>query len=330
MKKLIEIKNLRTYFYTANGVVPAVDDVTFDIYDGETICVVGESGCGKSVTSQSIMRIVPQPPGKYVSGEILYEGKDLLKISPKEMQALRGKRLAMIFQEPMTSLNPVQIIGKQIGEVLLLHNKELSKAQRKAAVIKVLEAVGFPDPERCYRSYPHQLSGGMRQRAMIAMALICKPQLLIADEPTTALDVTIQAQILNLLEKLKDQFHMTILMITHDLGIVSSMADRVIVMYSGKIVETGTAQQIFSHPLHPYTRGLMECIPQIDEDKEELTVIRGNVPNPLHFPSGCRFHPRCPYAQEICKTTMPELLEFGGQQVRCHFTPEEQVSSEGV
>ena len=330
MKKLIEIKNLKTYFYTANGVVPAVDDVTFDIYDGETICVVGESGCGKSVTSQSIMRIVPQPPGKYVSGEILYEGKDLLKISPKEMQALRGKQLAMIFQVPMTSLNPVQIIGKQIGEVLLLHNKELSKAQRKTAVIKILKAVGFPDPERCYRSYPHQLSGGMRQRAMIAMALICKPQLLIADEPTTALDVTIQAQILNLLEKLKDQFRMTILMITHDLGVVSSMADRVIVMYSGKIVEAGTAQQIFSRPLHPYTRGLMECIPQIGQDKEELTVIPGNVPNPLHFPSGCRFHPRCPYAQEICKTTMPELLEFGGQQVRCHFTFEEQVSSEGV
>ena len=327
MDKLIEVKNLKTYFYTAQGVVPAVDDVSFEIYNGETVCVVGESGCGKSVTAQSIMRIVAQPPGKYVAGEVLFEGRDLLKLSQKEMRMLRGKQLAMIFQEPMTSVNPVQTIGKQIGEVLLLHSDK-SKSERKAAVLEILKQVGFPDPERCYQSFPHQLSGGMRQRAMIAMALICKPKLLIADEPTTALDVTIQAQILDLLETLKRQFHMTILMITHDLGVVSSMADRVVVMYSGKVVETGPANELFRRPLHPYTQCLMKCIPRIDEDKDDLTVISGNVPNPLHFPSGCRFHPRCPYAQEICKSSMPEIREIDGRQMRCHFVSEERRSSE--
>ena len=317
MDDILQVKDLRTYFYTAGKEIPAVDGVSFSVRRGETLCVVGESGCGKSATSMSVMQLIAVPPGKYVSGEILFEGQNLLGRPRREMNRIRGKDISMIFQEPMTALNPVQRIYRQISEAILAHEK-VSKAEAKARSIQLLKMVGVPDAERCAASYPHQLSGGMRQRVMIAMAFACKPKLLIADEPTTALDVTIQAQILALIKQLKDEYGMSVLFITHDLGVVAEIAQRVAVMYSGRIVEEADTEALFCEPLHPYTRGLLNCIPRVDRREDTLNVITGQVPNPANFPSGCRFHPRCPDCMEQCRRESPELIDLGGRKVACH------------
>ena len=308
-EKLVEVRNLRTHFYTEDGIVPAVDGVDLYVNKGETLGVVGESGCGKSVTSLSIMRLIPIPPGKIVDGEILFEGENLLKKPESEMRKIRGNDISMIFQEPMTSLNPVYNIGDQIAEAIELH-QGLSHRDALNKAIDMLRLVGIPLPERRVKEYPHQLSGGMRQRVMIAMALSCNPKLLIADEPTTALDVTIQAQILELMKKLKRDLGMAIMLITHDLGVVAEMCERVVVMYAGKVVEEADAVSLYKNPLHPYTEGLLRSIPRLDEDREVLHVIEGVVPNPLHLPQGCRFHPRCPYVKDICKEQEPKLEEL--------------------
>jgi len=319
-EKLVDIRNLKTYFYTEDGVVPAVDGVDMYIKRGETLGVVGESGCGKSVTSLSVMRLIASPPGKIVGGEILFEDEDLLKKSEGEMRKIRGNDISMIFQEPMTSLNPVYTIGDQISEAIMLH-QGLSKKDATDKAIEMLRLVGIPLPDRRVKEYPHQLSGGMRQRVMIAMALSCNPKLLIADEPTTALDVTIQAQILELMKKLKKELGMAIMLITHDLGVVAEMCERVVVMYGGKVVEEGDAVSIFKSPLHPYTEGLLESIPRMDEDVDRLHVIEGVVPNPLHLPEGCRFHPRCPYAIDKCKQSQPALEQVApGRYVACFIS----------
>lgn len=317
MDDILQVKDLRTYFYTAGKEIPAVDGVSFSVRRGETLCLVGESGCGKSATSMSVMQLIAVPPGKYVSGEILFEGQNLLGRSRREMNRIRGKDISMIFQEPMTALNPVQRIYRQISEAILAHEK-VSKTEAKARSIQLLKMVGVPDAERCAASYPHQLSGGMRQRVMIAMAFACKPKLLIADEPTTALDVTIQAQILALIKQLKDEYGMSVLFITHDLGVVAEIAQRVAVMYSGRIVEEADTEALFREPLHPYTRGLLNCIPRVDRREDSLNVITGQVPNPANFPSGCRFHPRCPDCMEQCRRESPELIDLGGRKVACH------------
>ncbi len=318
MEKLLEVKGLKTAFYLSDKVITAVDGVSFDVFKGETLCIVGESGCGKSVTSLSIMRLVASPPGKYVEGEIWFGGEDLLAKSAHDIGQIRGKDISMIFQEPMTALNPVHRIGEQIGEVFSTH-EGLSKSEARKRAIESLKMVGVPDPERCANAYPHQFSGGMRQRVMIAMAISCNPKLLIADEPTTALDVTIQAQILDLISTLKKERGMTVLFITHDLGVVAEIAQRILVMYSGKIVEEGLPKDIYTNPLHPYTRGLLECIPRVDKRKPELAVIRGQVPNPADFPKGCRFHPRCPQCMDICRVRIPDLVTLGTHKVACHL-----------
>lgn len=319
MDTLLEVKHLRTYFYTeGKREIPAVDDVSFQVRRGETLCIVGESGCGKSVTSMSVMRLVATPPGKYVSGEILLEGKNLLKLSQQEMRKVRCKEIAMIFQEPMTALNPVMRVGAQIGEALQI-NLGNTKKEAWDRAVELLGMVGVPDPGRCADSYPHQLSGGMRQRVMIAIAMSCYPKLLIADEPTTALDVTIQAQILDLIQKLKESHGMTVVFVTHDLGVVAEIAQHVVVMYAGRIVEDSECRELFANPLHPYTRGLLNCIPRLDEKRELLDTIEGQVPNPAGFPSGCRFHTRCPRCMEVCKTTAPEMVDHGGHLVACHL-----------
>lgn len=318
MEKLLEVKNLRTYFHTEDGVVPAVDGVSFHIKPGETLGVVGESGCGKSVTSISILRLIPNVSGKIMEGsEILFEGQDLLKLSEKEMRSVRGNDISMIFQEPMTSLNPVMKIGKQLSEVLKLHQKKTPEEARSIA-IEMLTLVGIPRPEKIVDEYPHSLSGGMRQRVMIAMALACNPKLLIADEPTTALDVTIQAQILNLMRKLKVEFNASVMLITHNLGVVAETCQRVIVMYAGKVVEEGSVFEIFEEPKHPYTIGLLNSMPKLDGAHNLLDSIPGSVPNPLNMPKGCRFEPRCNKAMPICKEKQPELTRFGEERtVRC-------------
>ena len=318
MTALLEINNLRTYFHLADKVIPAVDGVSFHVNGGETLCLVGESGSGKSVTALSVMRLIPTPPGRYEEGEILFEGENLLTKAEKDMCGIRGNAISMIYQEPMTSLNPVFTVGMQIRESLQIH-QGLSRREADARAAHMLSSVGIPEPEARLREYPHQLSGGMRQRVMIAMALCCEPKLLIADEPTTALDVTIQAQILDLMRKLKEEMGMTILFITHDLGVVAEIAERVIVMYAGRIVEEGPVGDIFSRPLHPYTQGLLTCIPRIEEDVEKLNVIDGMVPPPGSFPSGCRFHPRCPYAQTLCAEQTPVLAPYGSAKAACHF-----------
>ena len=315
--KLLEVKNLKTYFYTDDGVVKSVDDVSFEVKRGKTLGVVGESGCGKSITSLSIMQLVEIPPGKIVDGQIMYEGEDLLKKSKDEMRKIRGGEIAMIFQEPMTSLNPVFTVGQQIVEALMLHT-DMDKAAAKERAIEMLKLVKIPLPEKRFNEYPHQLSGGMRQRVMIAMALSCNPKLLICDEPTTALDVTIQAQILDLINELKEKLGTSIMMITHDLGVIAEVADDVMVMYAGKIVEYGDADAIFESPKHPYTHGLMGCIPKLtDEDHARLSVIDGMVPSFDDMPKGCAFCPRCTEAKEICQMRMPELVNVDGQMVRC-------------
>ncbi|MCL4351302.1 MAG: ABC transporter ATP-binding protein [Firmicutes bacterium] len=316
--KVLDVKNLSTYFYTDEGVVRSVEGVSFHIDAEETLGIVGESGCGKSVTSLSIMQLVPNPPGKIVAGEILFQGDNLLKKTPEQMRKIRGNDIAMIFQEPMTSLNPVYTIGDQIAEAVILHQKLTKKAAFDRAV-EMLRLVGIPSPERRSREYPHQMSGGMRQRVMIAMALSCNPKLLIADEPTTALDVTIQAQILDLMRKLKQEFHTAIMLITHDLGVVAEMTDRVAVMYAGRVVEECSTVDLFREPLHPYTVGLLESIPRLDVvSNEKLHVIEGTVPNLLHLPQGCAFAPRCPQAMDICRQETPVLTEVSdGRKVSC-------------
>lgn len=312
--KLIELRDLKTYFYTEDGVVKAVDGVSFSIERQKTLGVVGESGCGKSVTALSIMGLIPMPPGKILGGSIIYHRNgqeiELTRLDPKGKQyrEIRGNEIAMIFQEPMTSLNPVYTIGNQIMEAIILHQK-VGKREARERAIEMLKAVGIPSPEQRIDEYPHQLSGGMRQRAMIAMALSCNPHLLIADEPTTALDVTIQAQILDLMRKLQSEFHMALMMITHNLGVIAEMADDVVIMYMGKVVEEAPVKDIYHNPTHPYTIGLMESIPALTRKKERLKPIKGMVPDPYNLPKGCPFEPRCPEAMEICREQMPELKE---------------------
>ena len=297
--------------FTDAGVVPAVNDVSFDIHKGETVGLVGESGCGKSVTAHSIMRLIPEPPGKIVAGQIWMDDCELTSISMKKMRAIRGNDISMIFQEPMTSLNPVLTVGQQIIESVQLHTDKSMREARDLA-IQLLDRVGIPSPQARVDEYPHQLSGGMKQRVMIAMALVCKPKLVIADEPTTALDVTIQAQILDLLRDLQSEYGLSILLITHDLGVIAEMAHRVVVMYASKVVETADNEELFYNPRHPYTAGLFRSIPKIDEDKQ-LVPIPGMVPPPQEFPSGCKFHPRCRHCMKVCKQYEPPLIEVGAK-----------------
>ncbi len=318
--KLLEIRDLRTSFYTHDGVVKAVDGVNFYVKRGEVLGLVGESGCGKSVTSFSVLRLVSQP-GKIDGGEILFEGRNLLDLSTSEMTKIRGNRIAMIFQQPQSSLNPVFKVGDQLAEVLQIH-QGLSKKQGWERAVELLEQVGIPDPQRRVNAYPHELSGGMAQRVMIAMALASRPDLLIADEPTTALDVTIQAQILDLMRQLQKEYQAAIILITHDLGVVAEMANRIAVMYAGQIVEEAATDELFRDPKHPYTQGLIGSIPVLGEIKDELDVIPGTVPNLINLPAGCRFAPRCRARVannlEICTQTMPDLLPVGVQHTaRC-------------
>jgi oligopeptide/dipeptide ABC transporter ATP-binding protein len=319
-RPLLEVKGLKTYFYTEDGVVRAVDGVNFEVYPGEVLGLVGESGCGKSVTSLSIMRLISKP-GRVDEGEILLDGENLLDLSEDEMMKVRGNRISMIFQQPQTALNPVFKVGDQLSEVLSVHQDLGKEAGRKRAVA-LLKMVGVPDPERRVDAYPHELSGGMAQRVMIAMALACVPELLIADEPTTALDVTIQAQILDLMRDLRRDMGTSVILITHDLGVVAEMAERVAVMYAGEIVEQTDVNSLFDEPLHPYTQGLIGSIPILGEIKEKLAVIPGSVPNLINLPPGCRFAPRCQarlkYACAICAEVKPELEEVKpGHYVRC-------------
>ncbi len=316
---LLELKDLKTYFFTAEGVARAVDGVSYSVHRGETLGVVGESGCGKSVTALSILRLIPEPPGKIVGGQILFEGQDLLTLSNREMRRIRGNKISMIFQEPMTSLNPVFTIGSQIMEAILLHQK-VSKREALNRTIEMLRLVGIASPERRVKEYPYQLSGGMRQRVMIAMALSCNPKLLIADEPTTALDVTIQAQILDLILRLKAEFGMAVILITHDLGVIAETAQRVCVMYAGKLVEEAPVKEIFANPRHPYTQGLLRALPRVDRAGEHrrLQEIPGIVPPLTRLPGGCRFCPRYERSAEVCRPEEPPVVQVGpGHWVRC-------------
>jgi oligopeptide/dipeptide ABC transporter ATP-binding protein len=318
---LLQVEDLKTYFSTFEGVAKAVDDVTFHVDKGEVLGIVGESGCGKSVTAQSIMRLIPEPPGKIVQGQILFDRTDIVQLSMEQMRAIRGKRIAMIFQEPMTSLNPVYTIGNQISEMFILHEKR-SKRESWNRSVEMLKKVQIPAPEKRVHEYPHQLSGGMRQRAMIAMALACNPEILIADEPTTALDVTIQAQILDLMLQLRQDYDTAIMMITHDLGVIAEIAQRVIVMYAGKVVEEAKAIAIFEDPKHPYTQGLLQSIPKLGQrsiqGRQRLKEISGIVPSLYELAPGCHFSPRCPHAMQICSKNPPQMIDLGdGHLVRC-------------
>ncbi len=314
---LLELNNLQTHFFTDRGQIPAVDGINISIQEGEILGIVGESGCGKSVTSLSVMGLVPNPPGKIVGGSIRFKDEDLVTATEKRMRQIRGNEIAMIFQEPMTSLNPVYTIGDQIAEVIRLHTKVKKKAALQKT-IEMLKKVGIPRAEAIVHEYPHQLSGGMRQRVMIAMAMACNPQLLIADEPTTALDVTIQAQILDLMRKLNEEAGTAIMLITHDLGVVAEMCHRVVVMYAGKIVEQGDVRTILKNPQHPYTVGLIQSIPKLTDTKERLYSIPGNVPLPGSLTVGCRFAPRCEHTTDRCRAEMPELSKVGiGHYSRC-------------
>jgi oligopeptide/dipeptide ABC transporter ATP-binding protein len=304
---LLRIDDLVVHFHTGAGTVHALDGVSYDVREGETLAVVGESGCGKSVTALAILRLIPAP-GEIVRGSVTFDGESLLDATPERLRRVRGNEIAMIFQEPMTSLNPVFTTGDQIGEVLALH-RGLSPEEVRAETLRLLGLVGIPAPEQRIDEYPHQLSGGMRQRVMIAMALACSPKLLIADEPTTALDVTVQAQILDLLQRLQTELGMSVLLITHDLGVVAETAQRVVVMYAGLVAERASAASLFARPRHPYTAGLFRSLPRLDAEDGALRPIEGTVPDALHFPSGCRFHPRCPYAMAVCRDRRPELVE---------------------
>jgi oligopeptide/dipeptide ABC transporter ATP-binding protein len=319
MKELLKVKNLKTYFFTHEGTIKAVDGVSFTIKKGETLGLVGESGCGKSVTALSIMQLVQSPPGKIVGGKIYFEGKNLLELKEKEMRKIRGCKISMIFQEPMTSLDPMFTIGFEIMEVLKLH-QNLKKDEAKKKAIESLYKVRFPDPEKRIDDYPHELSGGMRQRVMIAMALSCNPALLIADEPTTALDVTIQAQILKLINELRKELNTSVLLITHDLGVIAKTCDNVALMYAGHIVEYTDVYTFFKKPLHPYAQALLKSIPRIDVETKRLKIIKGLVPNLLDIPSGCPFHPRCDFCFKLCTEKMPKLKKVGkNHMVRCHL-----------
>jgi peptide/nickel transport system ATP-binding protein len=314
--KLLEISNLRTYFFTEAGVVKAVDGISVDVGSGETIGLVGESGSGKSVTAQSALRIVPQP-GKIVDGSIQFEGEDLLAKSENEMRKYRGPKMAVVFQDPTTSLNPIYTVEKQLTDILRLH-KDLTKREARKVALNLLERVNIPEPEERLRAYPHELSGGMKQRIAIARALSCEPRLLFADEPTTNLDVTIQAQVLELLKELQKEFGMAMVMITHDMGIIADMAERVTVLYAGHVMEAADTGSIFSDPKHPYTEALLKAVPSVAETRA-LEVIPGNIPNLIDPPSGCVFHPRCKYAKEICMKEVPKLEKAGeGHYVACH------------
>lgn len=321
MKKVLEVRNLKTHFFTDKGVVKAVDGVNFDLYEGKTLGIVGESGCGKSITSMSILKLIDKN-GKIVEGSIMYGDKDIVQLPVDEMRKIRGNEISMIFQEPMTSLNPVFRIGDQIIESIKLH-QDLSKQEAHDKAVNMLKLVGIPRAERVVYDYPHQLSGGMRQRAMIAMALACDPKILIADEPTTALDVTIQAQILSLMNDLKEKTNTAIMLITHDLGVVAQMADDVIVMYSGKVVESAEVKELYGNPKHPYTQGLLESIPDLKSEKKRLNSIEGVVPNPMELPKGCYFAPRCKFAMDKCWQEEPGVYfidkEKNGEthQVKC-------------
>ena len=332
MAKLLEVKNLKTFFYTDDGIAKAVDDVSYDLDKGETLGIVGESGCGKSVSALSIMRLIPDPPGKIVEGEILFKGQDLVKLKEHEMEDIRGNDIAMIFQEPMTSLNPVFTCGFQIDEAVILHQK-VSKEEAKKRSIEMLRLVGIPGPEQRYSEYPHQLSGGLRQRVMIAMALSCNPEILIADEPTTALDVTVQAQILELIKKLQRELGMGVIMITHDLGVIAEISDRVAVMYASKVVEYSNADEIFYNHKHPYTQGLLSSIPKLNKGNERLATIEGTVPAATNYPEGCHFATRCKYVDSKepspgskCWTKEPPLVQIDGAKtmhtVACHYWQE--------
>lgn len=325
--ELLRVRNLKTYFKSKEKVIKVVDGVDFEVNEGETLGIVGESGCGKSMTSLSIMQLVDEQ-GE-ISGGVFFQGENLLEKSEEEMRKIRGNKISMIFQEPMTSLNPVFTVGEQIAESLRIHQNMNKKDARNRAV-EMLKLVGIPSPEKRAKQEPFELSGGMRQRVMIAMALACNPSLLIADEPTTALDVTIQAQILDLLKQLQDEFNSSIIMITHDLGVVSETCDNVVVMYAGKVVEHASVDDLFDHPLHPYTKGLLQAIPRVDEDIDELYNIEGTVPSPDNLPKGCSFAPRCPLAKDICYQTMPDLIELeSGSKVRC-FAYTAQWDEKGV
>jgi oligopeptide/dipeptide ABC transporter ATP-binding protein len=319
---LLEVKHLQTYFFTDDGVAKSVDDVSYSVDNKKTLGVVGESGCGKSVSALSIMRLIPNPPGRTVGGEIIFEGRDLLKLPEEEMRSIRGNKIGMIFQEPMTSLNPVFTVGNQIEESILLH-QNVSKEEAKARAIEMLRKVGIPAPEQRYKEYPHQLSGGMRQRVMIAIALSCNPSVLIADEPTTALDVTVQAQILELINELQESLGMGVILITHDLGVIAETADTVAVMYASHVVEYSNVDDIYYNPLHPYTVGLLGSIPKLHIESDRLMTIEGTVPPPTNYPQGCNFAPRCSCATPKCLSDEPQLVEVDtGHLVACHHWEE--------
>lgn len=323
---ILEVKDLQTSFFTDDGVIPSVDHIDFHVREGEILGIVGESGCGKSVTSLSIMGLVPSPPGKITSGQIMFEGKDLTKFSEKEMRKVRGNDVAMIFQEPMTSLNPLFTIGNQLLEAITLHKKDWSKKKARTRAVEMLKLVGLPRAEELMNDYPHQLSGGMRQRVMIAMALVCDPKLLIADEPTTALDVTIQAQILKLMRELNERLNTAVILITHDLGVVAETCERVVVMYAGKVVEEGTVDTIFNSPQHPYTKGLIASVPDMRYKKQRLYSIPGSVPKPGSIKQGCRFAARCEFVFGRCTEENPPLYETSeGHKTRCFLYDEKEV-----
>ncbi len=320
---LLKVRNLKTVFDNPRGEVRAVDGISFDISRGETVGLVGESGCGKSVTALSIMRLVTDPPGRIKEGSIQLGERDILKLPQKEMRKIRGNEISIVFQEPLSSLNPVFTCGEQVREAIALHQK-LGRKKSKTRAVEMLRMVKIPDPEKRYGNYPHQMSGGMRQRVMIAMALSCQPKLLIADEPSTALDVSVQAQIIELLQDLREKMEMSILLITHDLSVVAQMADRVLVMYAGKIVEAASVQQVFSDPRHPYTRGLIGSMPGYGNPGEKLPVIKGTVPDPARLPPGCRFSDRCEYRKERCFQREPELIDTGASHFsRCWLNERE-------
>ena len=311
MATLLEVKDLKTHFFTMDGVVKAVDGVSYDLEEGETLGLVGESGCGKSVSALSVMRLIPNPPGEIISGEILLDGEDILKVDMEDMRNIRGAKISMVFQEPMTSLNPVLTVERQLTETLQLH-MGMSKEESQREGVNLLSRVGIPDPESRIKQYPHQFSGGLRQRGMIAMALSCNPRLIIADEPTTALDVTIQAQILDLMKSLTTEFGVALIVITHNLGVVARYADRVNIMYAGKVIERGNAREIYANPRHPYTVGLLRSVPRLDLPRRaKLDPIEGQPPDLIHLPGGCSFAPRCKWAVDKCKTDIPELTEAG-------------------